>query len=92
MRAPPLLDGFGGHPQRGPVPRQRFDAADVREHPVRGRVDDPPRFDGQRPGQPRSYLDSSFRMRRVPSTIAVNFATVSSTVRVLSPQSGVTYT
>ncbi len=92
VRAPALLNRFGGHPQRGAIPGQQLDAADVREHPVGRRTDGPPRVNGHACGQARGYRESSSRIRRVPSTIEASLATVSSTVRVLSPQSGVTYT
>ena len=89
VRASTLLDRFRQHPKRRTISGKIFRAADVGENPVGGRANNPPRLD--RDGRGRGgYRDSSSRTRRAPSTMEVSFATVSSIVRVLSPQSGVT--
>ncbi len=89
VRASTLLDRFRQHPERRTISGKIFHAADVCEHPIGGRANDPSCLDGDGGGR-SGYRDSSFRTRRAPSTIEVSFATVSSIVRVLSPQSGVT--
>lgn len=88
LAAAPVLD-VRGKPERSPVSRQVFGVRHMGKDVLAGGADEPLRLhhDDER-WNGRRYAASSFRIRRVPSTIAASLATVSSAVRVLRPQSG----
>jgi hypothetical protein len=80
---------ISGQPQGRPVPRKMLRVRDVREEVFARGADDPVALDdNDKRRERRTYAASSLRTRWVPATIAASFATVSSVVRVLSPQSG----
>jgi len=88
VAAAALLE-VGRQPERPAVPGQVFGVRDVGEDVLARGADDPvPLDDDDKRWGGRTYAPSSLRTRRVPSTIAPSFATVSSIVRVLRPQSG----
>ena len=69
---------------------RQFGMREEAVHVLRRRAHDAPCLGDERLGGDGGYAASSFRTMRVPSTIAASFWTASSTVRVLSPQSGET--